>query len=159
MSLPPNAHTLMPSLRLDGEAGTVTLAIDEFRRLIEFAVRDVIVDEGWYIAQYPDIGEAVQVRGSNSYATEHYRAHGYLEGRLPHDPIIDEEWYKKNHPDVDEAIRLGHVADAKTHFITAGYFEGRKALPDEKAVPAIAAPVRVLPKYPISRIPPRPLPK
>src|SRR5262249_19320104 len=40
---------------------------------------------------------------------------------------VDEEWYRKTYPDVDEAIEEGRIASGREHFISSGYFEGRKA--------------------------------
>jgi hypothetical protein len=38
----------------------------------------------------------------------------------------DEAWYRNTYPDVDEAIRNGTVPSARDHFVSSGYFEGRK---------------------------------
>jgi hypothetical protein len=138
MPLPPSIRVLAPSLSLDHNSKTATLSLDDFTRLIAFALESVIVDEDWYIARYSDVREEVQASGSKSYAIGHYRAHGFLEGRLPHDPRVDEEWYRKSYPDIDEAIRLGKETDAKSHFIDHGYQEGRKARPD--TAPTVGAP-------------------
>jgi hypothetical protein len=48
---------------------------------------------------------------------------------------VDEAWYRDAYPDVDEAIRKGTVPSAQDHFVSSGYFEGRKrgrVLADEK---------------------------
>jgi hypothetical protein len=131
MSLPPSVRVLTPSFSLNETSNIVTLSIDDFKKLIGFALESIEVDEDWYIARYSDVREASQSRGSKSYATEHYRSHGFLEGRLPRDPVVDEEWYRKCYPDVDEAIRLGREVSAKSHFLDQGYHEGRKPVPDE----------------------------
>jgi hypothetical protein len=39
---------------------------------------------------------------------------------------VDEAWYRDAYPDVDEAIRNGTVPSAQDHFVSSGYFEGRK---------------------------------
>ncbi len=163
MRLPPCVKVLLPSLVLDEVTNSVTMTVDEFRSLINFALEAVTVDEDWYIARYPDIRDAVASRGSKTYASEHYRAHGFLEGRLPHDPVVDEAWYRKSYPDVDEAIRLGHETDAKSHFIDKGYYEGRKPVPDEAAAatagsgapaaaPAAPGGARPVGRVPLSRV-------
>jgi len=138
MSLPPSVRVLTPSLRLDETSNIVTLSFDDFKRLIEFALSSVTVDEDWYITRYSDVRETSESRGLKSYATEHYRTHGFLEGRLPHDPVVDETWYRQTYPDVDEAIRQGREISAKSHFLDQGYHEGRKPVPDE---PPAEAPV------------------
>jgi hypothetical protein len=130
MTLPPSVKVLAPSLKLSETSNTVTLTVDDFKRLIMFALESTVVDEDWYIARYSDVREAAKARGSKSYATEHYRTHGFLEGRLPHEPVVDEAWYRKAYPDVDEAIRLGRQVDAKSHFVQEGYHEGRQPVPD-----------------------------
>jgi hypothetical protein len=38
---------------------------------------------------------------------------------------VDGPWYLERYPDIADAIRRGLVADARTHFINDGYFEGR----------------------------------
>jgi len=138
MPLPPSIRVLAPSLSLDHSSKTAILSLDDFTRLIAFALERVVVDEDWYIARYLDVREDAQASGSESYAIEHYRTHGFLEGRLPHDPVVDEEWYRKYYPDIDEAIRLGREIDAKSHFIEQGYQEGRTPGPD--APPAVGTP-------------------
>ena len=121
----------MPSLRLDESSNIAAFSLDDFKRLIAFALEGVVVDEDWYISRYSDVREASESRGSKSYATEHYLTHGFLEGRLPHDPVVDEAWYRETYPDVDEAIRQGREVSAKSHFIEQGYHEGRKPAPDQ----------------------------
>jgi len=122
----------MPSLRLDESSNIAAFSLDDFKRLIAFALEGVVVDEDWYISRYSDVREASESRGSKSYATEHYLTHGFLEGRLPHDPVVDEAWYRETYPDVDEAIRQGREVSAKSHFIEQGYHEGRKPAPDPR---------------------------
>ena len=154
MPLPPSIRVLAPSLSLDHNSKTATLSLDDFRRLIALALDSVVVDEDWYIARYSDVREDVQASGSKSYAIEHYRTHGFLEGRLPHDPMVDEEWYRKSYPDIDEAIRLGRETDAKSHFIKQGYQEGRK--PGPETAPAIGAPSTAANRraaHPVVRVP------
>jgi len=42
---------------------------------------------------------------------------------------LDEAWYRATYADVDAAIRNGEVDSALSHFITYGFFEGRKFRP------------------------------
>ena len=42
---------------------------------------------------------------------------------------VDEAWYLDRYPDIAEAIENGVVASAKQHFVTDGYFEGRRPFP------------------------------
>jgi hypothetical protein len=160
MSLPPSVKALIPSLRLDEVSNITTLSTEDFKKLIAFALEHIHVDEDWYIARYSDVRDASQSRGSKNYAVEHYRTHGFLEGRLPQDPVVDEVWYRETYPDVDEAIRIGRETSAKSHFVDQGYHEGRKPVPDAATIaPLSARPDSVRPgtRAPISRIPVRQL--
>jgi hypothetical protein len=130
MPLPPPPRVLLPTFEPDDVSDTVTIRVADFRRLVAFALEGVAVDEDWYLAQYPDVGGDAKARRSPGYAIEHYRNHGYLEGRLPYEPEVDEEWYRRTNPDVDAAIRKGTIPNAKFHFIDSGYQEGRKPAPD-----------------------------
>ncbi|WP_397544402.1 hypothetical protein [Roseovarius salis] len=38
---------------------------------------------------------------------------------------LDEEWYRSANSDVQEAFEAGAIDDAKSHFVTQGYIEGR----------------------------------
>lgn len=38
---------------------------------------------------------------------------------------VDEEWYRATYPDIDQAILDGLLPNARAHFVTSGYFEGR----------------------------------
>jgi hypothetical protein len=42
---------------------------------------------------------------------------------------VDENWYRESYPDVAEAIEQGSYRDAKHHFVTHGYVEGRRPFP------------------------------
>jgi len=161
MPLPPSIKALMPSLSIDETSNITTLSLDDFKRFMAFVLENVVVDEDWDIACYSDVRDAVQKLGAKRYATEHYRTHGFLEGRLPHDPIVDEEWYRQFYPDVDDAIRIGKEADAKSHFVEQGYREGREPVPSTSSsavsTPRTAASVRrnavprPAPRAPLSR--------
>ena len=45
MPLPPSIRVLAPSLSLDHNSKTATLSLDDFTRLIAFALESVVVDE------------------------------------------------------------------------------------------------------------------
>lgn len=142
MQLPPSPRALLPAFDPLDESDAVVLPIADFRRLVAFALAGVVVDEDWYLAQYPDVGGDAKARRAGGYATQHYRHHGYLEGRLPRDPVVDEEWYRKTNPDVDAAIRRGTIPDAKFHFLDSGYLEGRKPTPDAGSATGAPSPAR-----------------
>jgi hypothetical protein len=44
---------------------------------------------------------------------------------------VDDKWYRESYPDVAEAIAQGSYRNAKHHFITHGYLEGRQPFPVE----------------------------
>jgi hypothetical protein len=137
MPLPPSVQRLLPSLAIDGgfaPGAKVTLSFPDFQALVRRALADVEVDETWYRSQYPDVADGI-ARGDTPSAIEHYRAFGWLEGRLPIDPKVDEIWYRANNPDVAAGIRDGAVTDAREHFIQFGYREGRAPAPATVAAP------------------------
>ena len=42
---------------------------------------------------------------------------------------VDEAWYCETYPDIGAAVRSGAVASAKAHFVSDGFFEGRRPYP------------------------------
>jgi hypothetical protein len=42
---------------------------------------------------------------------------------------VNEEWYIKTYPDVGQALKAGDVNSVQRHFMTHGYFEGRRPFP------------------------------
>lgn len=100
-------------------------------RLLDLYVSCWDFDEDWYLTNYPDVREAVS-RGRFPSGWAHFRAIGYLEGRLSHQPHVDGEWYLSAYPDIAEAMLAGKVASAFDHFVQFGYKEGR--LPRNPAI-------------------------
>jgi hypothetical protein len=100
-------------------------------RLLDLYISCWDFDEEWYLATYPDIGEAV-AKGKFDSGWAHFRAIGYLEGRLGHQPMVDPEWYVNAYPDIAEAMLAGKVTSAADHYIQHGYKEGR--LPNSPAI-------------------------
>lgn len=88
-------------------------------------------DEDWYLATYPDVQSAV-AQGVVASGWAHYRAVGYLEGRLGNRPIVDTEWYVENYPDIAQAMLEGKVSSAADHYENFGYAEGR--LPSDPGI-------------------------
>jgi len=97
---------------------------DEFLDIIRLILRSVPVDETWYLAEYPDIAEAVAA-GEVKSARHHFIDSGYFEGRLPSALVVDEAWYLSEYPDVAEGIERGEIQSARQHFLEHGYEEGR----------------------------------
>src|SRR5262249_55933368 len=92
--------------------------------LLRLLLSAVHVDEQWYLAQNPDIADAMRA-GAIRSAKQHFAEHGYFEGRLPHRIIVDERWDLAENPDVAQAVQTGSVESAQHHFDTNGYQEGR----------------------------------
>jgi hypothetical protein len=88
-------------------------------------------DEEWYLATYPDIQTAVS-QGKFTSGWAHFKAVGYLEGRLGSRPVVDSEWYLERYPDIAQAMLEGKVTSAADHFENYGYAEGR--LPSDPGV-------------------------
>jgi hypothetical protein len=152
MTIPPSVKTVLPSLQIsqadktarvklsdlkkhlpslqlfvDGRAAAdaeVKVSLSDLRQVLHVALSGVQVDEAWYLAQDPALSRDVQ-SGKFRSATEHYIAHGYLEGRLPSKPIVDERTYLQNNQDVAQAVRTGKFRSAFDHYVRSGYAEGR----------------------------------
>ena len=106
----------------------VNVAYDDFIRLIRLLIADTVVDDDWYLAQYPDVAEAVAA-GRLQSPKQHFLDDGYFEGRLPFPLAVDEAWYLEQNPDVAESIREGRIESATQHFVDDGYREGRLPAP------------------------------
>lgn len=156
MGLPPNVKSILPSLRVEDEriatlaiadikrqlpslriandrqdvtdVVTITLSIEDLRKLLRVALAGVEVDEKWYLTQVPGLSKAIEESAFGSPA-EHFRVHGYLEGRLPKKPTVDEEHYCLAYPDVAQAIQSGRLRSAYEHYIRSGNAEGRSPTP------------------------------
>ena len=155
MDLPPNVKSILPSLKVEDDRiatlaiadvkrqlpslqissgregvadGAITLSIEDLRKLLRIALAGVEVDEKWYLTQVAALGKAIE-DGAFGSPSEHYRVHGYLEGRLPKKPTVDEEYYLQTYPDVAQAIRSGKLKSAYEHYIGCGNAEGRNPTP------------------------------
>ena len=102
---------LLPSLKIHDS--TISMSLVDLRLLLKAALAGVHVEEKWYLQQVPELRRDIS-QGKFSSAAEHYKVHGYLEGRLPERPTVDEQYYLKAYPDVATAIRTGRV---KAHSI------------------------------------------
>ncbi|MFC4170476.1 Ig-like domain-containing protein [Microvirga sp. GCM10011540] len=91
-------------------------------------------DEGYYLAQNPDVAAAVQA-GALASGQEHYLKFGAQEGRspAPQQAVVDEAFYLSQNPDVAAAVAAGAFASGLQHYLQAGAREGRdpNALFDE----------------------------
>ncbi|MEA2792338.1 MAG: hypothetical protein QOG73_4744 [Acetobacteraceae bacterium] len=102
-----------------------TASYDNLLGLIRSLLSVVIVDEEWYLDQYPDVAEAI-AQGKMPSAKDHFVVNGYFEGRLPSLIAVDERFYLTKYPDVAESIRRGTEQSGQAHFLGGGYREGRE---------------------------------
>jgi hypothetical protein len=120
-----NRKVLVPSTK------TPYVAVEQhFLKLcMDTVLRNIQVDEVWYLTRNPDIKEAIEA-GTLQSAKGHYCAFGFFEHRMPHHIAVDEVWYMSQYPDVLEAIRLEHFESGQHHFELIGFKEGRIPYPN-----------------------------
>lgn len=92
-------------------------------QMVKMAFRDEL-DESWYLAQNPDVAEAIKKKEVKS-ALDHFAASGIFEGRLPRAYPLDERDYGQRHRDVAQSIEAGRIGSASEHFFRIGFIEGR----------------------------------
>ncbi len=128
------------------EGATVTGLYEDFLDVLRLLLAGIDIDETWYLAQNPDIAQAVE-SGTIKSARQHFVEHGYFEGRPPFHIVVDEQWYLLQNPDVAESVRSGTVESAQRHFELDGYREGRLpcALDDSGLPRKVARPVQPMP--------------
>jgi hypothetical protein len=100
-----NLKLLIPSAR------TQYVAVDK-DHLVDFlkpTLRQIFVDEAWYLATNPDVAEAI-ADGIVQDAKDHYISAGYYEHRMPYEIRVDGEWYLAQYADVQEAVKTGKIA-------------------------------------------------
>lgn len=100
------------------------------RGLLSLLVRALLARDGldvaWYLAEYPDVAEAIARSGTGDHgAYEHFCSHGYFEERRPRIFQVDEEWYRQHYRDVAADIRRGVIESAAVHYNRMGWLEGR----------------------------------
>jgi hypothetical protein len=127
LAIPFSVLRSMHRLNFDGDVSVPRMVPVSSRllgMLFEAIAERIRVDEEWYCAHYPDIGEAI-VAGKFESARHHYLKFGYLENRLPHYIAVDEAFYRAANKDIAEKLRLGHLQSAQQHFEQFGFREGR----------------------------------
>ena len=102
----------------------VSLAYDEFVKILRMMIAGIEVDEGWYLKEHGDIAQAI-ANGTVASAKQHFVDDGYFEGRRPFPMPVDERWYLEHNADVAESVRKGVVSGGEQHFVEDGYREGR----------------------------------
>ncbi|NYT82833.1 lamin tail domain-containing protein [Alcaligenaceae bacterium] len=84
-----------------------------------------LFDSNWYLAQNPDVAEAVTLGLTNAWP--HFEQYGMHEGRSPLS-WFDEAFYLSRNPDVTAAVDAGLV-NAVEHFVLYGQQEVRAVAP------------------------------
>ncbi len=102
----------------------VSVAYDEFVKILRMMIAGIEVDEGWYLKENGDIAQAI-ANGTVASAKQHFVDDGYFEGRRPFPMPVDERWYLEHNADVAESVRKGVVSGGEQHFVEDGYREGR----------------------------------
>ncbi|WP_438383008.1 glycosyltransferase [Asaia sp. BMEF1] len=78
-----------------------------------------VVDEAWYLAQYPLAAEEMAANGYYD-AAEHYEAIGKSFGFSPN-RYFDETWYRQAYPELYAEICRGELASGFDHYCAKGY--------------------------------------
>lgn len=115
-----NSKVVVPSTRNDYWAVNKHFLSD----LLSTRLRQVHVDQAWYLSRYPDVAKAIE-SGTVADAAEHYRKFGYFEHRMPTRIEVQEDWYLNEYADVGTAVRERVFPSAQAHFDLVGYAEGR----------------------------------
>ena len=102
----------------------VNLTYADFIEITKLLLRGVVVDEAWYLKEYPDVADAIR-DGEFKSARHHFIENGYFEGRRPCAFEVDADWYLQRYPDVADSVSAGTIASAEEHFLRDGYGEGR----------------------------------
>ena len=115
-----NLHKIIPS----ADIGYFAVENHLFFEFVSLFLRDVEVDETWYIDKYPDVRDALEARQVRD-PRDHFIRFGYFEHRMPYFIEVDGPWYEKTYEDVADAISKGVFSSAQHHFELVGYREGR----------------------------------
>lgn len=84
---------------------------------------NLFFDENFYLAQNPDVAEAV-ARGKFASGFQHFFKFGQSEGRNP-SILFDNREYLAQNSDIAEAVAAGNYTSGFQHFIEHGLFEER----------------------------------
>jgi len=97
--LPPFAFVKQKyRITANADRDRATLMYRDLLDIVKLLLRGITVDEPWYLAQYPDVSEAIQA-GMFKSAKHHFVENGYFEGRRP---ALDWQRLKR--------LRLGRAA-------------------------------------------------
>ncbi|NVN01259.1 MULTISPECIES: glycosyltransferase [Asaia] len=78
-----------------------------------------IVDEEWYLAQYPQAADEITASECRD-AAEHYEAIGKSFGFSPN-RYFDETWYRQAYPELYAEICRGELSSGFDHYCAKGY--------------------------------------
>jgi hypothetical protein len=115
-------------LSTDKHHVTATMAYEGLLGLIRHLLSQVVVDEQWYLAQYPDVAEVI-AQGTNTSATQHIIDNGDVENRLLFLIPVNGTWYFTNDPDAAASVRKGTEPSAQAHFMSCDQATGRVGCP------------------------------
>ena len=93
---------------------TVSCSYDDFVTMIRRTIVGIVVDEAWYLTEYPDIADAIE-RGLVKSAQDHFVSDGYFEGRQPFPMRVNERWYLMNNTGVADYVRQGKLLSGQQH--------------------------------------------
>ncbi|MGD1939880.1 MAG: Calx-beta domain-containing protein [Leptolyngbyaceae cyanobacterium] len=82
-----------------------------------------LFDETYYLAQNPDIANAV-AQGGFATGYDHFVQFGINEGRNP-SAYFDEAFYRANNADVAAAVNNGSLSSGLMHYLSFGHWENR----------------------------------
>ena len=124
----PNFYSILRAIGLSREtyetSTTVAIPKEFFKFLVQVALENSEFNEGGYLAENPDVAEAVR-SGDVGDCRAHYIGFGYFEGRTGGTPPVEEDWYLASYADVAKAVQLGAVNSAAEHYSVIGASEGR----------------------------------
>jgi len=109
------------------DSGVVQVSVAGLRCLIGEIVKQLEVDEQWYLKRYPDVQAAV-LAGDVLNASQHFQEAGFIEGRLPRQLSFDPGFYYEKYSDLQNAFQKEDVEGLRRHFETKGYSEGRAGI-------------------------------
>jgi hypothetical protein len=109
---------------LSSDEAEVAVPKQMLLQLLELYLSCWDFDEDWYLSKYPDVRDAVKSGALDSGWT-HFKAIGYLEGRVGAPIAVDSDWYLETYPDVAKAVIDGHVTNVQNHYTDFGHAEGR----------------------------------
>ncbi len=100
-------------------AAAEATVIAKIQRLTAAPLLDVLFDDSWYLATYPDAVLALQGTPGKT-ALDHYLLTAALDGRLG-TPFFDAEWYLANYPEAASSDMDDKLLAAFCYYLQAGY--------------------------------------